>query len=220
MPRARIMSGSDFVDPTARRRAWRVAPRVVAVVAAVAAIVTGFVSPAWAHSALVSSNPAADSVVHAPVTAITLTFNEVVRAEFSAIVVTGPENKPYAEGSVTAAGPTVKQTVRPLVPGGYLVAWRVVSADGHPESGAFRFTVDGPTNGSAASPAPSTTTAGSASSVDAPVGQKQAGGGNSAKPGRGGVLWWIASGVGLACLIGVGVWVTRRRDDGPTGQVR
>ena len=51
------------------------------------------------------------------------------------LVRTGPPIHPNGDGS------TVSVTLPNLVPGTYLVSWRVISADTHPVSGAFTFTI-------------------------------------------------------------------------------
>jgi hypothetical protein len=88
---------------------------------------------------------------------VTLKFNDAVGRKFGFVSVTGPDGKQWNEGAFQVEGSTVTQQLRPLGPkGAYTVAWRVVSADGHPISGTFGFTLttagtgpttDGPTDG-------------------------------------------------------------------------
>jgi len=98
--------------------------------------------PVSAHSALQSSTPADQAELVQPPTAVTLTFNEAVDSEFSDVVVTGPDGQARQEGATQVQGSTVTQPLRPLTEDGrYDVAYRVVSADGHPITGELSFTV-------------------------------------------------------------------------------
>ncbi|GIG88127.1 copper resistance CopC family protein [Plantactinospora endophytica] len=97
--------------------------------------------PAAAHAQLVGSDPRADSTVTRQLDQITLTFNELVRGNFSTVVVTGPDGARHGTGQPRAVDKQVHLPVEPVRSGGYRVAYRVVSADGHPIQGQFRFTV-------------------------------------------------------------------------------
>ncbi|NJC72461.1 copper resistance protein CopC [Planosporangium thailandense] len=110
---------------------------IVALVAAVLAVPQA----AWAHSQLLSTTPTAGATVTAPISEVTLTFNEPVHQKFSVVVVNGPGGASYSAGHVQVIDSVVHQPVHPLRSGSYTVAWRVVSADGHPVEGRFGFTV-------------------------------------------------------------------------------
>ena len=97
--------------------------------------------PALAHAALLDTAPADGTTVTTVTTEVTLTFNEPVRATFSTVAVTGPDGVAYGDGELSVVNNVVHQPVYPLRSGDYQVAWRVVSADGHPVSGTFAFTV-------------------------------------------------------------------------------
>ena len=56
-------------------------------------------------------------------------------------VVTRPGAKSYGNGHVQVVDDDVHQPVYPLHSGAYTVAWRAISADGHPVEGQFHFTV-------------------------------------------------------------------------------
>lgn len=125
-------------------------------------LVTG--GEALAHSYLVSSAPADQESFATPPAAVVLTFNEAVSTEFSEVVVTGPDGATAQSGAPEVSGGTVTQPLAPLASaGGYDVAWRVVSADGHPITGVLTFavttaapsTVD-PTTAPTTTPAPTT----------------------------------------------------------------
>jgi methionine-rich copper-binding protein CopC len=100
---------------------------------------------AWAHSRLLATTPPASATVTAPISEVTLTFNEPVQQRFSFVVVSGPGGRSYSHGPVRVVDTTVHQPVYPLKSGSYAVQWRVVSADGHPVQGRFGFTVALPT---------------------------------------------------------------------------
>ncbi|ONH61477.1 hypothetical protein CcI49_04390 [Frankia sp. CcI49] len=128
-----------------RRAALRRAAPVVALTAVLVALLG---SPASAHTALTSSDPAAGATLDAAPGAISLTFSGTVRGDGSRITVTGDGGAPAAVGALSAVDRTVTVPVSGLTGGGYQVAWTVVSADGHAINGQFPFTVAAP------SPAP------------------------------------------------------------------
>lgn len=104
-------------------------------------------APAWAHNYLTSSSPAEDAELDSPPERVELVYDQPVGKEFSQVTVTGPGERTWHDGEPTVQGDTVVQRLRPLGPAGtYTVNWRVVSADGHPISGSYTFTLtqDGP----------------------------------------------------------------------------
>ncbi|GAA3294798.1 copper resistance protein CopC [Dactylosporangium vinaceum] len=119
--------------------------------AATVLVVLAPATPAWAHSKLLSSDPADGATVSTPLTAVSLTFNEGVQQQFSTVVVTGADGQSYVDGTPRVVDRTLSQAVRALPAGEVTVAWRTVSADGHPVEGRFAFTNATP---GAASPAP------------------------------------------------------------------
>ena len=156
-------------------------------------------TPAWAHSRLLGTGPADGATVTSPLAAVTLTFNEVVRADMSTVLVEGADHAGYGDGPVRVVDHTMSQPVHPLRSGAYRVAWRAISADGHPVEGEFRFTValppgQEPTEPAnpvpAASPAPATT-------------------------GSGARWWWAAAAVALGGIAAGLIRVRRHRSAGP-----
>lgn len=122
-------------------------------------------APAGAHAVLLGTTPADGQVLAAQPAAVELLFNEPVRV--TAVEVLDAAGMPLD----TPARP-VDTTVRAELPAGlaagtYVVNWRVVSADGHPISGAFTFSVGAP---------------------GATVAQRAGDG-----PGAGALWWWRAS---------------------------
>lgn len=132
--------------------------------------------PVSAHSALQSSTPADQAELVQPPTAVTLTFNEAVDSEFSDVVVTGPDGQARQEGATQVQGSTVTQPLRPLTEDGrYDVAYRVVSADGHPITGELSFTVTLPPTTAPASTAPATGAAPSSAAGSSAAAESAAG---------------------------------------------
>ncbi|WP_433330394.1 copper resistance CopC family protein [Spirillospora sp. CA-294931] len=155
--------------------------------------------PAAAHTALEKSDPAAKSSVKSP-SAITLTFNQPVR--LPKLALSDPAKAKAPTGTPEVDGREVTVPVSgTLANGVHTVAWRVVSADGHPVSGTFKFTVEGspeatPTGSATAqaAPAPATT--------EASAEEKDSGGSSG---------WlWIGLAVLVVVLIGGGVFWARR----------
>jgi copper transport protein len=106
---------------------------------------------AWAHAALLRTNPQASGTVGTPPTHVTLTYDEAVAPRFAVISVTNARGQQQTTASPSAlpSDPdTIAVPVRRLPEGWYLVYWRVISADGHPVRGAFTFAV-GPNPGPA-----------------------------------------------------------------------
>jgi copper transport protein len=101
--------------------------------------------PASAHAELVSAAPGEGARLASPPDAVTLRFSEPVSIDTGYLRVldrtgkrvdTGPPRHP--EGDAT----TVTVPVQARLPdGGYLVSWRVLSADSHPVGGAYSFAV-------------------------------------------------------------------------------
>ncbi len=117
-----------------------------------AALAFGFVvltaAPAFAHATLDSTTPADRSNVDQAPTVVTLTFNENISAPLGAIRVFNAQGKRVDDGNVVTRDHTVTVGMQKVGDGGYVVTWRVISADSHPVNGAFTFTVG---NGTAAS---------------------------------------------------------------------
>ncbi len=100
------------------------------------------VTPAWAHNALTGSDPADGSSTATSPATVTLTFNDVVQNLAPLITVVGPAGDRWEGSPVTTLNNTVSVPVNVLGPAGaYTVAYRVVSADGHPVEGTTTFTL-------------------------------------------------------------------------------
>jgi len=123
------------------RRAW--------LVAAVAAAALALPASAWAHAALLRTEPVASRAVNAAPPEVRLTYSEPIEPRFAIVSVTDAAGRQVTSGAPASAPGAPQTLVTPLrrVPEGwYLVFWRVISADGHPVRGAFTFAV-GPNPG-------------------------------------------------------------------------
>ena len=97
---------------------------------------------ASAHNTLLSSTPADGETVPRTPEAVVLVFDKSAIAMGAQVVVTGPSG-PVQTGSPIVVDNSARQPLAADAPAGnYEVAWRVTSADGHPITGAFRFTAE------------------------------------------------------------------------------
>jgi copper transport protein len=98
---------------------------------------------ASAHAALIATDPKQGSVVQTAPTEVTLHFSEQITLESGAMRVFDAGGKRVDTGAGGHAGNDDSTARVALVPGltegTYTVAWRVISADTHPVSGAFTF---------------------------------------------------------------------------------
>jgi copper transport protein len=123
---------------------WFVAGIVVAL------IVLGSGRPVSAHASLLTTSPVADSVLDIAPGEIVLTFTEPVDPTNEAIRLVTADGTPVEPGSVTQDRGTASLSAAitsELADGSYVVAWSAVSADSHPISGAFVFSVGAPSQG-------------------------------------------------------------------------
>jgi copper transport protein len=100
--------------------------------------------PSWGHATLESSNPGTGAVVARLPATVTLRFDEAVTTLPTSLQVYGPDGTRIDNGDVThpdGDGARVSVGTSGTERGTYLVSWRVVSADSHPVSGAFTFSV-------------------------------------------------------------------------------
>ncbi|MEU8961535.1 copper resistance protein CopC, partial [Streptomyces sp. NPDC048491] len=117
-------------------------------VALLGALLAGAV-PASAHAALTGSDPKDGAVVATAPAQVSLTFSEGVALDANSIRVLDPTGKrsDTAELVNLCSGDIVKYGVRlrtGLPNGTYTVAWQAISADSHPVSGAFTFSIGAP----------------------------------------------------------------------------
>jgi copper transport protein len=102
-------------------------------------------TPASAHAVLVSSSPATAAVVPSAPSEVVITFSEGVRKVPDKIRVIAPDGSRADRGEPAFKGAVVTIPVDPSgARGTYLVSYRVISADSHPVSGAFTYSVGAP----------------------------------------------------------------------------
>ncbi|MGW4628363.1 copper resistance CopC/CopD family protein [Streptomyces rubiginosohelvolus] len=133
-----------------------------ALLATLAGLVFGLLlagaGPASAHAALTGSDPADGAVVDTAPKEVTLSFSEAIAVGDDSIRVLDPSGKradTEAEPKDLSEGSTVRYGVAlhsGLPDGTYTVAWQAISADSHPISGAFTFSIGAPSDTTVALP--------------------------------------------------------------------
>ncbi|MFG3012168.1 copper resistance CopC/CopD family protein [Streptomyces cinerochromogenes] len=108
-------------------------------------LLLGTAAPASAHAVLRASDPADGTVLRTAPRQVTLAFTESVGLLTDSFRIYDPGNHRLRTGPADHA-PGRSDTARVTLParlatGTYTVAWRVVSADSHPVSGALTFSV-------------------------------------------------------------------------------
>lgn len=193
-----------------------------ALVAALAAmtVLLAPASPAAAHNTLRAATPAPEARLSAPPAHIILEFAQRLDPAFTTIVLSDASRRKVRTSEPTVAGATGTVTVdEPLAAGSYTVAYRIVSADGHPVQGSYSFTVDEPAAGAAPAasgvaapdaPASGVATSGGAA-PDAPASPAAS---SSRSEGRG--PWPLAVGGLVVLAAAAGVFLSRRRRRGTT----
>ncbi|MFF8403223.1 copper resistance protein CopC [Streptomyces sp. NPDC015684] len=159
-PAGRRAKGTRAVGRGEVRDGIRWLRRLTLLGAGLLLVLLGAAAPATAHAALRESNPGDGTVLRTAPRHVTLTFTESVGLLTDSFRVYDPENHRLRTGTADHA-PGRSDTARVPLPaklatGTYTVAWRVVSADSHPVSGALTFSV-GKRTATAASPVPDET---------------------------------------------------------------
>ncbi|MFI9245805.1 copper resistance CopC/CopD family protein [Streptomyces sp. NPDC053086] len=127
--------------------------------ALVSGLLLGTAAPASAHAVLRATDPADGTVLRSAPRQVTLTFTESVGLLTDSFRIYDPGNHRVRTGPAGHAGrsDTARVTLpERLATGTYTVAWRVVSADSHPVSGALTFSV-GERTAAPAAPLPEST---------------------------------------------------------------
>ena len=118
--------------------------RPLAIVLAAAALATSAIAPADAHSRLVSTSPADGAVLSEPPATVSFTFDEDLLPGTDTISVNDDAGNVIATAAVEPEGATISMPwPAEATSGTYQVAFRVVSGDGHPVTGAISLTVSG-----------------------------------------------------------------------------
>jgi copper resistance protein C len=166
---------------------------LVAVVLALGPMMTANASVAR-HNELIGTDPPYGTKLDAGPARVTLIFDLPAQRGFSTVIVTGPDHNQWQASPAVEDATMVSALLRPLGPAGeYTVAWRIVSADGHPVRGTFPFTLTRPGRGTAAAPPPNADQSGSATPAT----------GSAGPP----VWLWLAGG---GVLLAAGVVLTLR----------
>ncbi|MEU8982913.1 copper resistance protein CopC [Streptomyces sp. NPDC048309] len=126
----------------------RVVRGLVLLGSVLALVLFGGVGGASAHAALTGTDPQDGSILKSAPRQVTLTFSESVGLLDDSFRVLTPDNRRVHTGAPGHAGDrssTARVTLpRGLGTGTFTVVWRVVSADSHPVSGAFTFSIGKP----------------------------------------------------------------------------
>ena len=120
--------------------------RLLVVLAAAAYAVLLSTSPAQAHATLIGTDPEEGAVLDQAPETITFTFDEAVTLPPAGVTVYDAKGEEVTS-EATASGTEMQVALTEassLGDGTYVVAWRAVSADGHPISGSLTFAVGAP----------------------------------------------------------------------------
>jgi copper resistance protein C len=177
--------------------------RIIRLVAAasaatILAVLAG--GPALAHNSLVEAVPKKDAVLKKAPAEVRLTFLQKLDARFTTIVVTDAGKQKVPTGEPEAEGKTGTVTFAGELPNGdYTVAYRVVSSDGHPVQGSYKFTLASPDS---AAPTPAAAPVTSAPAIVA----------ESVTEPEEATAWWpFAAAFAVVALLGVGAVIAVRR---------
>jgi copper resistance protein C len=110
-------------------------------VAVVSVVLTA--APASAHARVVRTTPDSGATSDGRLKVISVVFDDPVRLVPRSLVVTGATGAPQTIGAPRVVGGHILQApLSDRLPAGrYLVGWRILSDDGHVESGSFGFSV-------------------------------------------------------------------------------
>ncbi|MFD0487998.1 copper resistance protein CopC [Saccharopolyspora spinosporotrichia] len=132
--------------------------------------------PAAAHTALLESSPADGATLRQPPAEAWLRLSDPIDPNLVTVTLTGADGRQLPLPAPTARDTTLTQPLPHLDNDRYALAYRIVSADGHPVTGAISFTVDAPLPSTTPTPAP------------APAGTPQ-----PAADDGSAALWWAAA---------------------------
>ncbi|MFJ9885862.1 copper resistance CopC/CopD family protein [Streptomyces sp. NPDC091287] len=141
---------APYSGPSPIRRPVAAAALLAALLSLVFGLLLAGAGPASAHAALTGSDPQDGAVVDTAPKEVTLSFSEAIAVGDDSIRVLDPSGKradTEAEPRDLSEGSTVRYGVAlhsGLPDGTYTVAWQAISADSHPISGAFTFSIGAP----------------------------------------------------------------------------
>lgn len=157
-PALRVRTGSRFA-----------LAGVLAILGALLGLVM-LAGPAAAHASLVGTDPNEGQVLPSAPRSAHFTFDEPVRIQSGAVHVFDATGTELDAEAHTADSVLTVDLPSSMHEGTYIVAWRIISADGHPVSGALRFSVGAPSKTVASS---ATAPRASPATVDAVLGVVQ-----------------------------------------------
>lgn len=169
---------------------------------------------ASAHDALVATNPANNATVTTAPKSLEMTYTGAIMSIGSQVEVRSPDGN---RASVTPKvnGTKVTAPFKASGNGKYTVVWRVTSADGHPISGKFGFTLKGQSSAStstSAAPSKTSTAAGSAERMTQKASETKGPTTPTTNEPGDNQPWLIAGGVVLALgAIGAGWAIGKKR---------
>ncbi|MFE7973107.1 copper resistance protein CopC [Streptomyces shenzhenensis] len=189
------------------RRAARIAARSLAVPAAAVTVLAVAAPQATAHTELDTASPGASAALAGLPPRVTLTFSDAMTQKYAKVAVTGPDGDAAAAGGVEVRGRTVTLPLDAGSPAGrYTVGYRVVSADGHPVSGSYTFTVRATESPASPPPPPGAVESDEARATAATDAAEESSGANTSAVVGGGTL--------VLVLAAVGAYAARRRRAG------
>ncbi|MEV4345317.1 copper resistance CopC family protein [Actinoplanes sp. NPDC049596] len=177
---------------------------LLALLATIAVLLPG--APAWAHNSLAEATPAKNATLKKPPTTVELRFLQKLNPTATKITIVGVE-----ASAPEIDGPTATITFDPLPNGTYTVAYDVISKDGHPVKGSYKFTVTAPTpvtTSPSAAPSPTTEAPTPAAPPSAAPATPAA---LVSDEGSSNTGIWIAALVAGVLLVAGGVFLTLRR---------
>ncbi|MDO3686744.1 copper resistance CopC family protein [Micromonospora sp. C28ISP2-4] len=182
--------------------------------AALTALLLVPATPAAAHNSLQEATPSRDARLTTAPTQVTLRFLQRLNPSFTTITVSdaGQRTVPTSAPAVDDATGTVTID-EPLANGTYTVAYRVVSRDGHPVQGSYRFTVADPAAPAPSAPASPATPTPTATPTPAGVdgaGEQDASGARSGDDGPPVALLAGGAVAGLLVIAGIVLLLARR----------
>ncbi|MEW2589711.1 copper resistance CopC family protein [Micromonospora aurantiaca] len=188
--------------------------RTRSVTALLAAVFTALLlapaTPAAAHNSLQEATPARDARLTAAPTQVTLRFMQGLNPSFTTITVSDAGQRQVPTSAPAVNGATGTVTIdEPLGNGTYTVAYRVVSRDGHPVQGSYRFTVADPAAPTPSAPASSPAAAAASAGADA-AGRPDAAGARSGDDGPPVALLAGGAAAGLLVVAGIVLLIARR----------
>jgi copper resistance protein C len=172
---------------------------------AATAAILGTATPAFAHTTVKSSVPAAKSSVKTLPSVVKLTFTERLSI-LPKVSVEDSAGNVINSGKATLEGAVVTQPVTPTVAGKYTVKWSAVAQDGDRTTGSFTFTlaVTPPPVPSPTAPPTSAAPASATVSHAAPIA--------ASETKSSGAWWlWLLAAVGVVALIAAFLRVRRKR---------